>query len=118
MTNLHKAGRMLQFWGWIQMLLVANVLLVAWITSYSPKSTALELDETLYFIITGLALLTISGILSIVVGRHLKYQKLWSKISTLIISAIDLFFFPIGTFFSSVIIMYLYRGWNDEPFKI
>ena len=108
----------MQFWGWIQILFVASVLLTEWIASYSLKYTAHEWDETFYIIITGLALLTISGILAIVVGRLLKYQKLWSKITTLIISIIDLFIFPIGTFFGAIIIMYLYRGWNDEPFKI
>ena len=117
MTKLHIAGRMLQFWGWLQISVVVCMLLTAWIASYSKKSSPLILDEELYFLVAGLALLTVSGIISIVVGRFLKYKKLWCKLTALIISIIDLFIFPIGTFFSAIIIMHLYQDWNDEPFK-
>ena len=113
MTKLHIAGRILQVWGWIQISVVVFMLLTAWIASYSKKSTPLVLED-LHFLIAGLALLTISGILAIVVGRFLKYKKLWCKITALIISFIDLFIFPIGTFFSAIIIVHLYQGWNDE----
>lgn len=116
MTNLQIAGRMLQFWGWIQVSLVICMLLTAWIASYSKRSAPLELNESLYFITAALSLLTITGVLAIVAGRLLKYQKLWCKLATLIISIISIFIFPIGTFFSVFIIMYLYRGWNDEAY--
>mgnify|MGYP000990996795 CR=1 FL=1 len=118
MTKLHIAGRMLQIWGWIQISVVVFMLLTAWIASYSKQSTPFVLDEKYYFLIAGIALLTISGILAIVVGRFLKYKKLWCKLTALIISIISFFIFPIGTFFSAIIILHLYQDWNDEAYKI
>lgn len=118
MTKLHIAGRLMQIWGWIQISVVVFMLLTASIASYSKKSTPLVLDEKVYFLIAGIALLTISGILAIVAGRFLKYKKLWCKLTALIISFIGFFIFPIGTFFSAIIIVHLYQDWNDEEYKI
>lgn len=116
MTCLHKAGRMMQFWGWIETLVMVNILFLMLYPGFNKGSN--EYDEFIPLIVTTSVEVVFIGILTIVIGRYLKYQKLWSKISTLIISAISLFVFPIGTFFGAIIIMYLYRGWNDEPFKI
>lgn len=118
MTNLQIAGRLLQFWGWIQIAVVIGMLLTAWIASYSIRSAPLEFDEKLYFMATVLSVLTITGILAVVAGRLLKRQKLWSKLTALLVSIISLVAFPIGTFFSVFIVLYLYRGWDDEGSQV
>ena len=79
----------------------------------SRKSDDLEMFSIAFYF----AFLLI-GIFSIIVGRYLKYQKTWSKASSCVVVAFDLLMFPIGTVFGIAIIFYLYKGWNDEPFKI
>lgn len=109
-SNIEKAGRLLRLSGWLMLIpaigIAASILLPLYVND--------DFGGTSPFIMYLLVLFIFLSFLTLFIGKAVKNNKKWAKISGLFISTLLLISPPIGTVLALIIYYYLYKGWSEN----
>ena len=110
LSNLHKAGRLLKLFGWLAMIAIVGISSSILI----PIIHDGKIDEEVYIAIPLIVLAVSISVFYLFIGNAVKKDKIWAKVTGIVLAGVSLFSFPIGTIIGGFILYYLYRGWNEQ----
>ena len=111
MPGYVKAGRVMRFLGWIGafvMICVVIAIVAGMLGSAKKMPPSGWFAIPLVFVIGGA-----SCWFQLFLGQAVKNHKEWARTVGIILSALQLFAFPLGTLIGAYILWQLWKGWDD-----
>ncbi len=106
LKGYEKAGRAFKLIGWVMIILTTLFAIVALPSFVRTHRTAfLGFSLVIVWMINGL---------TIFLGQSILKHKEWARVAGMILSALQLLAFPVGTLIGAYVLYHLFKGWNDE----
>lgn len=109
-SNTHNAGHLLAIWAWLLLFVVGTIIMSVLVVNFMgdepEKSTAL-----FWTIINSILVLSV---IVLVTAKGLKQHKQWARYVGILLAAMALIAFPVGTVMGLFILSYINKGWHES----